>query len=196
MVHAPPEQGAEEAAFEEPVPGGRHDLEADDPVDPAQELARLQAELETPPEEWVPFQSSWQPSEQTWKPLADTWEQARAAPPAHPRPTLRDLPRAPRPAGPVVVTQTAPAFEPPQPEPPPAPAPTPPPQTAPAPRRSAVLLPLVWFNAGFDLCLAPWGPLGDWFKGRPGRGLLGAVGLLCLAGAVALAVADGIGWTW
>jgi hypothetical protein len=45
-------------AIELPVPGGRHDLEADEPVDPAEDLARLQSELSKPPEEWVPFRSS------------------------------------------------------------------------------------------------------------------------------------------
>src|SRR5262249_45827550 len=78
------------AAFplDEPVPGGRHDLEADSPIDPTEELARLQARLAPPsfpppgeappgaggdPGEWVPLRSSWQPSAQTWKPLAERW---------------------------------------------------------------------------------------------------------------------------
>jgi hypothetical protein len=208
--------------FEEPVPGGRHDLEADDPVDPAEELARLQAELGRPPEEWVPFQSSWQPSAQTWKPLAETWQQARTVPvpsdetpgglssPSQGRPALREMPQATRPSGPVIVTQTAPLPEPPplaepvvRPGPMPftealvaARSPSPPVALPSAPPRSIALLPLVWFNAAFDLALTPWGPVGEWFKGKGGRGILGTVGLLCLAGAAALAIADGFGWTW
>jgi hypothetical protein len=77
---------------------------------------------------------------------------------------------------------------------PPAPARAPARQTGPG--DPAWALPLVWFNRAFDACLAPAGPLGRWLQGRPGRAALGAVGLLCLAGALALAVADGIGWTW
>jgi hypothetical protein len=213
--------------FETPVPGGTHDLEADEPVDPAEELARLQAEgTGSAAEKWVPFQSSWQPSEQTWKPLAETWEQART--PANPaqtppstqaRPTLRDLPRAMPPSGPVVVTQTTQSPEAPVPESfvkPPAtpvaealtrPQRTPPPSPATAthrehrPRsgrseRSAVVMPLVWFNRAFDAGLILFGPLGDWLKGPGGRGFLALVGFLCLAGAAALAVADRMGWTW
>jgi hypothetical protein len=40
------------------------------------------------------------------------------------------------------------------------------------------------------------GPAGRWLKGKGGRSFLGFVGLLCLAGAAALAVVDGIGLTW
>jgi hypothetical protein len=53
----------------------------------------------------------------------------------------------------------------------------------------------VWFNAAFDLGLAPLGPLGRWLQGPAGRTALGAVGIGCLLAAVALAAADGIGWT-
>jgi hypothetical protein len=56
-------------------------------------------------------------------------------------------------------------------------------------------MPLVWFNVAFDGCLTLGGPLGDWLKGKGGRGFLGVMGLLCLAGAAALAVADQFGWT-
>jgi hypothetical protein len=224
MAEEPEER---EQLFEEPVPGGRHDLVADEPPpDPAEELARLKADLGAPPEEWVPFQSSWQPSEQTWKPLAETWQQART--PAEPvggqrsrptptpreapapsfRPTLRDLPRASTPVGPVVVTQAAempdpppfsnPMLAPPSLELPEASRPMekpPAPTAIEAPRPPLVLLPLVWFNSAFDTCLLLGGPLGDWLKGKGGRNVLATVGLLCLAGAAALAVADTCGWT-
>jgi hypothetical protein len=237
LTGAAPAAHEEPPAIEPPVPGGRHDLEADDePSDPVEDLARLRHELGTPPEEWVPFQSSWQPSEQTWKPLAQSWEQARTPTPAPapyappppagpslyqeppatvpapvpaPAPAPREFPRPSSPAGPVVVTQTSrvePAAPPPpplRPEPPtvPAPAKNPPPATpapaAPAKRGYPVVLwPLVAFNVVFDLFLIPLGPLGDWFKGRNGRGLLGAVGALCFLAAAALAVADEFGWTW
>ncbi len=207
--------------IELPVPGGRHDLEADDPVDVTEDLARLQSELSKPPEAWVPFRSSWQPSEQTWKPLAETWEQARKAPelpsspapeaeasqparmpperPAPPpdaRPKLRDFPRvtmpvAPRPSDAPPSTaspdrQTAPAAD------SSSQTKTAPLPSAPSPPLPA--LPLVWFNVAFDALLTPFGPPGKWLKGKGGRGVLGFVGFLCLAGAVALAVADGIGW--
>jgi hypothetical protein len=211
-----------ETEIELPVPGGRHDLEADDPVDVAEDLARLQSELSKPPEEWVPFHSSWQPSEQTWKPLAETWEQARKAPESSPtpdpeaeagqparmpperpvpppdaRPRLRDFPRVTMPVAP-------------RPSDAPSPASSPDRQTAPAADASAQTkiaplpstpspplpaLPLVWFNAAFDALLTPFGPPGRWLKGKGGRGVLGAVGLLCLAGAAALAAYDGFGWT-
>jgi hypothetical protein len=240
---------ASSPGFELPVPGGRHDLEADDPVDPAEELARLKASLEEQPEDWVPFQSSWQPSEQTWKPLVESWEQARTVPPPPPpgapppheaparaatlaRPAPREMPRqAGAPGGPVVVTQTeAPVEAPPvaqpvyrtpvappvfsypaaqdQPDPAAAPAPVartkpvvnPPPEappaTPPAASRPVVVWPLVAFNVVFDVFLTPWGPPGKWLKGKKGRNFLAAVGFLCLAGAAALAVADGIGWNW
>jgi hypothetical protein len=215
------------SGFELPVPGGRHDLEADDPVDPSEELARLKSDLDGPPEDWVPFQSSWQPSEQTWKPLAETWEQARTAPPdpppdpsaphEAPRPARSANPSGGRPAregpaGPVVVTQAAPPEPPPVAQPiyrppvappgfssPAAQAPTTAPvpaEPAPPPARSSLLLPLVAFNVVFDLFLTPCGPPGRWLKGKSGRNFLGALGVLCLLGAAALAVADGLGWIW
>jgi len=65
-----------------------------------------------------------------------------------------------------------------------------------APRLSRWLLPLVWCDRGFDALTAPLGRPGRWLSGRAGRAVLGAVGLLCLAAALARAVADGIGWTW
>jgi hypothetical protein len=55
-------------------------------------------------------------------------------------------------------------------------------------------VPLVAFNSAFDVFLQPWGHPGRWLRGRVGRNVLGAVGVLCLAAALALIVADGIGW--
>ncbi len=205
-------QREEHPSIEMPVPGGRHDLEADDPVDPAADLARLQAEMGTPPEEWVPFQSSWQPSEQTWKPLADSWQQSRGGqtavptnetpsrtvpvprpvpPPDPSRPKLRDLPRATMP--PVPVRSEPPVPQPPVPSTKPTTQPSPSPQ---APDTSRFLLPLVWFNSAFDVMLLPLGPAGSWLQSKRGGGFLAFLGLVCMASAVALAVADGIGWTW
>ncbi len=57
-------------------------------------------------------------------------------------------------------------------------------------------LPLVAFNRAFDLALMPWGHAGRWLQRPTGRNVLGSVGVLCLAVAAALAVADGLGWTW
>jgi hypothetical protein len=59
-----------------------------------------------------------------------------------------------------------------------------------------VAWPLVAFNAVFDVFLAPWGPPGRWLRGAAGRRFLGALGLLCLAAALALGLADWLGWTW
>jgi hypothetical protein len=212
----------DEFALEEPVPGGRHDLEEDTPIDPTEELARLRAQMNPPvfpptappnPQqaqerqgEWVPLQSSWQPSAQTWKPLAERWGQAQTdpEPDQDPAPPPTFPPRS-SPSGPVVLTQTASELDLPsvsvgrvEQVPAPAPQTTAAPAAAPAtaPSRPWPLLPLVWFNAAFDLVLVPWGPPGRWLRGRPGRALLGTVGVLCLLGAAALAVADGVGWTW
>jgi hypothetical protein len=209
MVRSEERPRSEQSDIDAAMQAGRNDHQEDEAVDPVRELARLEAELGAPPEEWVPFQSSWQPSEQTWKPLAESWQQARGsvasapssepaprmppAPPAPPpeaRPRLRDLPRATIPLAPPI---PEPSVSP----PPPAPAAKTNPVAAPAePSVSLAAMPLVWFNAAFDVFLLPLGAPGQWLKGRGGRGLLGVVGLLCLAGAAALAVADGIGWTW
>lgn len=202
-----------------PVPGGRHDLEEDTPEEPAEEPH--QGEESAEPDNWVPFRSSWQPSAQTWGPLARSWAQSQQAdtPPAEPLPSraaeMMDMPRSTPPIGPTV---TGPAPRPsvlppvipptpisiPEPEPEPAtdemvipeapPAPREPPPTAPP--RSWAALPFVWFNVLFDCLLFPLGPLGTWFKGPSGRGLLGGLGVVCLIAAIVLAVADGIGWTW
>ena len=57
------------------------------------------------------------------------------------------------------------------------------------------LWPLVGFNAVFDACLLPWGPLGRWLRGPTGRAFLGILGLLFLTAAAAWAAAEWIGWT-
>ena len=149
--------------------------------------------------EWVPLQSTWQPSAQTWKPLAETWEQSRGSAP--PRPIAPEPPMMsswrenvipPPPPGYEEIQRAA------APPPPTSPvvAETPPPQVAaPAERTPLLLAPVVWFNKGFDLMLAPLGPLGRWFGGPTGRTVLGTVGLLCLAGAIGFGVLERFGWT-
>jgi hypothetical protein len=64
------------------------------------------------------------------------------------------------------------------------------------PRVGWWLLPVVWFNAAFDACLTPFGPLGRCLCGRSGRSFLGSLGLLSLAAALALFAAFRMGWTW
>jgi hypothetical protein len=143
-------------------------------------------------EQWVPLRSAWQPSAQTWGPLAESWQQAqsgRGAPPAPAAPEPASPPPEPEAAAPPPIIRPVSGFV----------------QRAPEPIRSEELaappeprwlLPLVWCNRGFDALTAPLGAPGRWLRGRVGRNVLGAVGLLCLAAAVARAVADGIGWTW
>jgi hypothetical protein len=231
LVQVPP---SEEMEFEEPVPGGRHDLEEDVPFDPTEELARLRAEMESPtfsppaslpfeparvpgpasqdPGEWVPLRSSWQPSAQTWKPLAERWGLAQPAAEPEQEPGVRQVPVVPLPPprlgpqGPMVMTQTVTEPEPPAPEPlPQAAEATPIPASAGVLRSPAApaeppspwpLLPLVWFNAFFDLFLLPWGPPGRWLREASGGALLSTLGVLCLLAAAVLVVADSAGWSW
>ena len=163
--------------------------------------------------EWVPLQSSWQPSAQTWKPLAETWEHSHTSAPQ--RPTLPEPPMMPTPPHlsrdmPVwrenVIPPAPPGYEAMQrsaylamqttsPVSPVTATPTPTSSPAPASRRSLYLAPVVWFNQAFDLLLLPFGPIGRWFVGPSGRMVLGTLGMLCLAGAIVLAVAEGFGWT-
>jgi hypothetical protein len=162
---------------------------------------------------WVPLRSNWRPSSQTWGPLAESWQRARqelarpeggapAAEAAAPQP-----PAAPtEPAPPPTVddrpwAEGAAAVEPgelpatvagylktaPGPSEPEADAGPPPPWWC---------WPLLLLNGAFDLLLLPLGPLGAWLRGRGGRNVLAAVGLLCLAAAAALAAGDWFGWTW
>lgn len=160
---------------------------------------------------WVPLRSTWQPSAQTWQPLAESWHQAHGGSPIpeampSPLPSPR-LEPAPQPAD---ASQTA-SESPIRVTPPPtevasvssAPNPTP----AAEPRLSlsaedapatvpSLLLPLLWFNQGFDACLAPLGAPARWVCGSRGRQVLGFIGLTCLAAAAAIAVSAGMGWTW
>lgn len=206
------EAAPEPAPFEEPVPGGRHDLEEDTPVDPTEELARLRARLEaaalspaSPTDEpeqdgWVPLRSSWQPSAQTWKPLAERWGQAQVSPEPGPAPVPRIAPpvfppQRSGPAGPTVTTHTQPDPVP----PPPQAAPEPPPPAEPVSEsapRPWPLLPLLWFNTAFDLALVPLGPLGRWLRGSSGRAFLATIGFLCLVAAAILLLAYRAGWGW
>jgi hypothetical protein len=191
---SPPEPAAPEPAATEP---------SSDPASAEQEV-------------WVPLCSTWQPSAQTWPPLADSWQQATAAAAAAedaPRPEVKAEPEVavvpmpeprplPTPPGPRVETKV---FAPPPVRPTP-PAPPPPAESSPSPltlsaedapvRIHPLLLPLLWFNQGFDACLAPLGAPGRWLTGPGGRRILGTLGVLCLAGAAALAVTAGIGWKW
>jgi hypothetical protein len=145
-------------------------------------------------EQWVPLRSTWQPSPHTWGPLAQSWQQAQAArgaPPVPPpaAPPAQPPALAPEAASPPPIIRPVSGFVQRRPEPTDA-------EALAAPPVSRWLRPLVWCNRGFDALTAPLGAPGRWLRGRRGRTVLGAVGLLCLAAAVARAVADGIGWTW
>jgi hypothetical protein len=151
---------------------------------------------DAPPEEeqWVPLRSAWQPSPHTWGPLAESWQQAQAgrgtpAPPRVEAPPPPPAPPAREGAIPPPIIRPVSGFVQRLPEPTGPEAPGGPPV-------SRWLLPLVWCNRAFDALTAPLGAPGRWLRGRTGRAVLGAVGLVCLAAAVARAVADGIGWTW
>jgi hypothetical protein len=158
------------------------------------------------PEDWVPLTSSWRPSSRTWKPLTEAWQQAQgidqetsrqadkqtwveqgqiSAPAAAVELEDRSAPvgsSSPLPIVPLSSEESRPAQR--------ATPLAPPPEWTPW-----RLWPLVGFNAAFDLCLRPWGPIGRWLRGPTGRALLGILGLLCLTAAAALAAADWIGWT-
>jgi hypothetical protein len=171
-------------------------------------------------EMWVPLRSTWQPSAQTWQPLAESWQHANGSAPTPvvvhdpiPAPNLNFVPQreiAPQPR--VEPPEQAPMPKPVEKAVAPA-APAPAEKTIPfapassAPRLSLspedapvsapiALLPLVWFNQGFDACLEPLGAPGRWLSGRGGRQTLGVVGLLCLAAATVIAVSAGMGWSW
>ena len=58
------------------------------------------------------------------------------------------------------------------------------------------LRPLLWINVAFDWSTGWLGPLGRWLREPGGRALVGWVGLLLLAAALAWLAWDGIGWTW
>jgi hypothetical protein len=161
---------------------------------------------------WVPLRSTWQPSAQTWQPLAESWHQANNGlpmPEAVPSPLPSPRLELPSPLG--DASRASPEVGLGSPD-----LPTPedqldspelPPPTTPEPQLSLsaedapvetppLLLPLLWFNQGFDACLAPLGAPGRWLCGSHGRLALGLVGLTCLAAAAAIAVSAGMGWTW
>jgi hypothetical protein len=58
------------------------------------------------------------------------------------------------------------------------------------------LRPLAWMNRGFDRWFQRLGPLGRWLSDTGGRSVLGWIGVLLLAAAVAWVVLDTLGWTW
>jgi hypothetical protein len=61
---------------------------------------------------------------------------------------------------------------------------------------SRCLLPLLWFNQGFDKCTFLLGGVGRWLRGTRGRYFLGLAGLALLAAAGLWLVKDWLGWTW
>lgn len=166
---------------------------------------------------WVPLRSTWQPSPQTWAPLADSWHQANGS---TPEPSIN--PPAPQLEMPMPTPTPFPDVTKPEPAemkeevalPDAAVIPTPSAASASAssevkateprlslsaadaPAASGLLLPLVWFNQGFDACLSPLGAPGRWLSSPGGRQLLGFVGLTCLAAATAMAILAGLGCTW
>jgi hypothetical protein len=178
-------------------------------------------EAASSPEVWVPLRSTWQPSAQTWQPLAESWRQANGATPAPATiPTPIPSPRLEVPM-PTEIPLSSPQMQPaasaampteiPVPAAAPSPAPASEPVVAPSPsaepRLSLTaedapvsvprpLLPLLWFNQGFDGCMTPLGALGRWVCSDGGRQLLGTIGLLCLAAAAAVLVGAGMGWSW
>lgn len=176
-------------------------------------------------EMWVPLRSTWQPSAQTWQPLAESWHLANGGttPPVAATPPLDEPHFEPMPQGEalfpistsptlltpsdeLLVEKEAISVSPSVSEE----------ETVPAESEKAVetepllrlsvedapvavprlLLPLLWFNQGFDACLTPLGAPGRWLCEPRGRQILGLTGLTCLAAAVALAVSAGMGWSW
>jgi hypothetical protein len=59
-----------------------------------------------------------------------------------------------------------------------------------------ILRPILWLNRRFDGFAFALGTVGRWLRRPTGRTLLGLLGLLLLAVAVALVLLDQIGWTW
>ena len=67
------------------------------------------------------------------------------------------------------------------------------------PRRafaSRCLLPLLWFNQGFDKATLILGPPGRWLRGPGGRRLLGVTGLTLVVASGLWLMKDWLGWTW
>lgn len=155
----------------------------------------------TDPQAWVPLRSTWQPSAQTWQPLAESWHQANSGTLPNPelmftKPITQPLPPEEQEEAPSY--SSSPTVEKPQaveekaatePQLRLTVADAPPPLSRP-------LLPLVWFNQGFDACVTPLGAVGRWLCGPQGRQMLGLAGLASLFAAVILAVSAGMGWSW
>jgi hypothetical protein len=160
------------------------------PVVAAPPPAAPESEKPTKAEEesWVPLSSTWQPSELTWKPLAHSWNQSAASPVPEQMETLpAEADLMPEPAAPLTAPELPGDLQ---------PDALPDLLEAPADRpvaRWAMLL--VAFNRIFDLCLAPLGPTGQLFRGRPGRIGLAILGLGCLVAAAVVLLIDWAGWT-
>lgn len=60
---------------------------------------------------------------------------------------------------------------------------------------ASLLGPIIWCNRVYDRTLVRLGGPGRWLRGSAGRTLVGWLGLLCLAGALTLAILDALGWT-
>jgi hypothetical protein len=58
-----------------------------------------------------------------------------------------------------------------------------------------LLAPLVWSNRTFDRTMMRLGRPGRWLRSRQGRTVLGWLGVVLLAAALARAIIDVIGWT-
>jgi hypothetical protein len=155
-------------------------------------------------EDWVPFSSNWRPSSQTWAPLRETWQKARApeaSPSAAPRPSAAGSSSpagSPESAGkslslPTTLAKVEQAAAADDHNPPVATAAAPAPDLPPLP---LWVKPLAWLNGGFDWLVQPLGPAGRWLRARNGKDMLGLVGILALAMAAGLMVADWYGWTW
>jgi hypothetical protein len=168
------------------------DVAVPPPIAPASD-----AQAKASDESWVPLSSTWQPSAMTWKPLARSWSQAATDPAPEQKDTVpAETPTAPQPAtsAPVAASvpiPTAPELSAGRPE-----QAWPDLLDVPADRPAArwALL-LVAFNRVFDLCLAPLGPAGRFFRGRPGRLGLAILGLGCLVAAAVVLLIDWAGWT-
>jgi hypothetical protein len=217
------ESSVEETPAAEPISGGVGDprralVPAAEPVvGQGEEVESASTEGET----WVPLLSTWKPSAQTWQPLAESWQQARGEPSApvvmpepianpfvNLAPSQPEVFLTPQPAAaiPDVIVQRIPVL--------PASRPsqveteaTAEPVAPSEPRLTlsaedapvmvpGLLLPVVWFNQGFDACMAPLGAPGRWLSGPAGRQTLGALGVLGLVAAGVLLVSAGMGWTW
>jgi hypothetical protein len=181
------------------LPTPHVDPVADEPSAPVTDEAEM----------WVPLRSTWQPSAQTWPPLAESWHLANGGTAPLTAPSPISTPRIdPIPTAPTKIEeatnneqeatnneQEAKSEE-----------QLAPPASREQPRLSlsaedaptpvpGLLLPLLWFNQGFDACLTPLGAPGRWLR-ESGRSVLGFLGLACLAAALAIALSAGMAWTW